>query len=239
MEVRQMHSYALVGSETGTQYSSLIDRLSAQPVRKVSKSTSIGTVKTGFTCMMSVSDKDRPMKNVFICGHSSGALYVWRRQRFVANADPQEKGGPEAAITPSSAHDQLRDHRFIHKGPVTVLKMQPNTQFVYSGASDRDIKLWDIFDPEHPPCLRQTFSGHGGSITAIEFAPLMGQHPGYMMTGSTDKKVIVWKNAEGRDMMMYPFYIKMRVIDLKIWPTCLCFLSTTRLVRGRVPSVEN
>jgi len=230
MEVRSMHSYAL-GSDSAAQHATLIDRLAAPPVRSVSKASSIGTVRTGFTCMISVSDKDRPQKNVFICGHSSGALYVWRRQRFHANADSGQERGPEA-VAPSSAHDQLKDSRFIHKGPVTVLKMQPNTHFIYSGASDRDIKLWDIFDTEHPPCLRQTFSGHGGSITAIEFAPLMGQHPGYMITGSTDQKIIVWKNAEGREMMMYPFYIKMRVIDLKTWPTCLCFLSTTRLAQG-------
>ena len=43
---------------------------------------------------------------------------------------------------------------------------------------------------------------------------------------STDKSVIVWHNAQGRDMMMYPFYVKLRVITLKVWPTSLLFVST-------------
>ena len=183
--------------------------------------------------MVANSDKEKPGRNIFIVGHSSGAIYVWRRQRFSSNTDESngdKDRGPQAVL-PSPAHDQLRDSRYMHKGPVTALKMQPKTQFLYSGSADRTIKLWDIFDSEHPPCLRQTFSGHGGSVTCIEFAPLMGQYPGYMMTGSTDQTVILWKNADGREMMLYPFYIKMRVIELKEWPTSLLFLST-RMAHG-------
>ena len=168
-------------------HATLLDRLSAQPERKVSRASSVGTVKNGFTCMVSVNDKDRQQKNVFICGHSSGALYVWRRQRFNANAEDK---GPEA-ILPSSAHDQLRDPKYIHKGPVTVLKIQPVTQFLYSGGSDRTIKLWDVFDPEHPPCLRQTYAGHGGSVTAIDFAPYMGAQPGAPLYTSYLQLVLV------------------------------------------------
>lgn len=169
----------------------LVDRLSAPPERKtLSKASAAGTIKTGFICMLSVSDNERPQKNVLICGHSSGGIYVWRRQRFFGNNG--EEKGPEA-ILPSSAHDQLRDARHMHRGPVTALKIQPNTQFLYSGGSDRLIKLWDIFHPEHAPCLRQSFSGHGGSITAIEFAPFMGSHPGYMITGRL--VVVAWTAA--------------------------------------------
>jgi WD40 repeat protein len=180
-----------------------VDRLSAPREHKtLSKAGAAGTIKTGFTCMLSVSDNDqdttniKTQKNVLICGHSSGGIFVWRRQRFVGGGNNGEDKGPEA-ILPSSAHDQLRDVRHMHKGPVTALKIQPNTLFLYSGGSDRLIKLWDIFHPESAPCLRQSFSGHGGSITAIEFAPLMGSHPGYMFTGSTDQSIIVWHNAQG------------------------------------------
>lgn len=193
----------------------LLDRLSAPKEHKtLSKASAAGTIKTGFTCMLSVGDNDKDttnsktqkkdkdtthsktQKNVLICGHSSGGIYVWRRQRFVGGGNNGEDKGPEA-ILPSSAHDQLRDVRHMHKGPVTALKIQPNTLFLYSGGSDRLIKLWDIFHPESAPCLRQSFSGHGGSITAIEFAPFMGSHPGYMFTGSTDQSIIVWHNAQG------------------------------------------
>lgn len=230
MDIRHMHTYALVASDAAPVYTTLVDRLTQLPERKPSKASSIGTIKNGFICMLSVSDKDRPQKNVFICGHSSGALYVWRRQRLHANTE--DKGQPETFL-PSSAHSQLQDPKFIHRGPVTTLKKQPHTEYIYSGSADRSIKLWDIFDPEHPPCLRQTYIGHGGSVTAIEFAPNMGQHPGYMMSGSTDKTVILWKNAEGREMMQYPFYIKMRVFDLKTWATSLSFVST-RLAQGEL-----
>ena len=48
-------------------------------VPQVGKASSIGTVKSGFSCMISVSDKDRLQKNVFICGHRyvvSNMIYV-------------------------------------------------------------------------------------------------------------------------------------------------------------------
>jgi hypothetical protein len=34
-------------------------------------------------------------------------------------------------------------------------------------------------------------------------------------------------------MMMYPFYVKMKVISLKVWPTSLLFVST-RLAQGEL-----
>eukprot|EP00960_Hanusia_phi_P021681 642353-Hanusia_phi.AAC.6 len=54
-----------------------------------------------------------------------------------------------------------------------------------------------------------------------------------MISGSTDKTLIVWKNADGREMMLYPFYVKLRVFDMKVWPNALLFLST-RMNQGEL-----
>ena len=54
-----------------------------------------------------------------------------------------------------------------------------------------------------------------------------------MISGSTDKTLIVWTSADGREMMLYPFYVKMRVLDMKIWPNTLLFVST-RMNQGEL-----
>ena len=37
-------------------------------------------------------------------------------------------------------------------------------------------------------------------------------HTRWDYIGGTDKTVVVWKDADGRDMMLYPFYVKHHVV---------------------------
>lgn len=202
MDVKPLHCYALTSNP---------DRRVSSDLRKN------GTRTPGFTAMVSHNPK-----NVVICGHSSGAIYVFRRSKQAASVE--SVSGEVECLLPANNHEKLKDEKTSHKGPVTALKIHPESHHLYSCSADRTIKIWDIFHPEHMPSCVQTVTGHGGSVTAIDFATI-GPSPGYMFTASTDRTVIIWQNADGREMMLYPFYVKLRVVELKIWPNCLVFCS--------------
>uniref|UniRef100_A0A7S4KMP1 Uncharacterized protein n=1 Tax=Guillardia theta TaxID=55529 RepID=A0A7S4KMP1_GUITH len=190
----------------------------------------------GFTSMLCLQFENKPYRSALICGHTSGSIHIWRKQRSVFETKDLSSNGVEAIKPWWPKRDDQRSSEMtnvFHKAHVTVLKMQPKTDYLYTGSADRTIKLWDIFENERQAVLRQTFTGHGGTVTDIAFAAQIGNSPGLMISGSTDKTLIVWKNADGREMMLYPFYVKMRVLDMKIWPNTLLFVST-RMNQGEL-----
>ena len=80
-------------------------------------------------------------------------------------------------------------------------------------------QIWDVFQADRAPACVQTVSGHGGTVTAVEFeagsAFAAGPYAGHMFTASTDRTVALWRNAPGRELMLFPFYVRTRVFELK------------------------
>ena len=86
----------------------------------------------------------------------------------------------------------------------------------------------------------QTVSGHGGTVTAVEFeagsAFAAGPLAGHMFTASTDRTVALWRNAPGRELMLYPFYVRTRVFELKAPPPVPPALPDANRARARYAS---
>eukprot|EP00960_Hanusia_phi_P021680 642353-Hanusia_phi.AAC.5 len=133
----------------------------------------------GFTSMLCLQFDNKSYRSALICGHTSGSIHIWRKQRSVFETKDLSTNGVEAIKPWWPRRDDQRSSEManvFHKAHVTVLKMQPKTDFLYSGSADRTIKLWDIFENERQAVLRQTFTGHGGTVTDIAFAAQIGEH---------------------------------------------------------------
>ena len=72
-------------------------------------------------------------KNTLIAGHSSGYLYFWRTDR--GNATSGEKNSPQ------TQYDKLRDPALTHKGQITFMRIQAETNLLYTASADRTVKV--------------------------------------------------------------------------------------------------
>jgi WD40 repeat protein len=120
MDVKPLHCYALTANP---------DRRVSSDLRKN------GTRPPGFTSLVCHNPK-----KVIICGHSSGAIHVFRKSKQTTNIE--SISGETECLLPANGHEKLKDDKSAHKGPVTVLKFHPESHHLYSCSADRTIKLW-------------------------------------------------------------------------------------------------
>lgn len=120
MDVKPLHCYALTINP---------DRRVSSDLRKN------GTRPPGFTSLVCHNPK-----KVIICGHSSGAIHVFRKSKQTTNIE--SISGETECLLPANGHEKLKDDKSAHKGPVTVLKFHPESHHLYSCSADRTIKLW-------------------------------------------------------------------------------------------------
>lgn len=95
-----------------------------------------------------------------------------------------------------------------HKGSITsVLAVSSSSRInaaaglVLTGSADASIKVWDIKlrVQETHVCI-QTLVGHTGTVTGLV-------HKGQcILSSSTDCTIRIWKAAEGRGMLAYPWF---------------------------------
>ena len=95
-----------------------------------------------------------------------------------------------------------------HKGSITSVLAVSNSSridaaagLVLTGSADASIKIWDIKlrVQEMHVCV-QTLVGHTGTITGLV-------HKGQcVLSSSTDCSIRIWKAAEGRGMLAYPWF---------------------------------
>src|SRR6056300_1666637 len=119
MDVKPLHCYALTINP---------DRRVSSDLRKN------GTRPPGFTSLVCHNPK-----KVIICGHSSGAIHVFRKSKQTTNIE--SISGETECLLPANGHEKLKDDKSAHKGPVTVLKFHPESHHLYSCSADRTIKL--------------------------------------------------------------------------------------------------
>jgi len=99
-----------------------------------------------------------------------------------------------------------------HKGPVTcVLALdqregsEVGQPLVMTGSADSTIKVWDPLKVKEPgrakdaPCI-QTLAGHGGTVTSL------ARVGDYVFSSSTDRKILQWRAAVGREAVLYPWF---------------------------------
>ena len=72
---------------------------------------------------------------------------------------------------------------------------------LFSGGADRTVRVWDPAAGKDgsKPCV-QTLRGHGGTVTSLAYCE------GVLVTASTDSTIKVWKQDEGRELLLYPWF---------------------------------
>jgi WD40 repeat protein len=102
--------------------------------------------------------------------------------------------------------DALRDHRYLifhGDGRVLALAWQPNSPWIASGGTDRDIYTWNAETGAKGPNYR----GHKGDVRALAWLP-DGQtrdkiEGGQVASGGADSTVQIWNAANARNVFTY------------------------------------
>ena len=82
---------------------------------------------------------------------------------------------------------------------------------LFSGSADRTVRVWD---PSADPAQRlvQTLRAHEGTVTCLAYAD------GVLVTASTDNSIKVWKQDEGRELLLYPWFTPLQTLgELGCW----------------------
>lgn len=121
-----------------------------------------------------------------------------------------------------------------HTGTVLTLDFAPELGpegLLYSGSADRSIKIWDPWGRTESPlptrssyvCV-QTLTDHCGSVVCVRVMP--HQNHG-IVSCSLDRTVKTWYPAEGRSLLLYPWYLPAQSISQpgSSWPSALCIRS--------------
>jgi len=186
-------------------------------------SSRLSTPSTKWTCFLHTNQNTSSSggSTMFI-GRSDGAIIyfdLYRLAMFGGKAPVR----PSLSLTPSSSKN--------HKGSVTCLCWQDG--YLFSGSSDRTIKVWNagIYRGEDP-CV-QTLWGHGREITALECMTSntnkIGE--GGLMSTSLDHTLKIWTPESSRSLLLNSFYVCTHTFTMEAndgglskdigWFTCL------------------
>ncbi|GMF44691.1 unnamed protein product [Phytophthora fragariaefolia] len=115
-----------------------------------------------------------------------------------------------------------------HTGAVLTLDFAPDLGpdgLLFSGSADRSIKVWDPWggaDSTKSGCACvQTLTEHSGSVVCLRI--LTHRNHG-IVSCSLDRTVKTWYPAEGRALLLYPWYLPAQSISQSgsSWPSALC-----------------
>lgn len=86
-----------------------------------------------------------------------------------------------------------------------------------TGSADARIKLWvrDFQNRKSSYICCQTLVDHRGTILALAMTGQLN----IIASSSTDQSIRLWKQQPGRELMLYPFYLCMQVLDYTYAPT--------------------
>ena len=132
-------------------------------------------------------------RGLLFAGSSNGSIAVFRRR--VDKATRMEQVDTKPLILEG------------HAGCITRLILAQGRTLgtegylLISASADRTIRVWDPSVREKDKSCIQTLRAHDGTVTSIAFCE------GVLVSGSTDGTVKLWKQDEGRDLMLYPWFM--------------------------------
>eukprot|EP00743_Colponemidia_sp_Colp-15_P004981 GILK01005367.1.p1 GENE.GILK01005367.1~~GILK01005367.1.p1 ORF type:complete len:818 (+),score=111.10 GILK01005367.1:64-2517(+) len=129
-----------------------------------------------------------PTHKALFAGLSDGKLVVWK---------DRQTGAP-------SAKEDVPFEYTDHIGAIRCITYVEGigSGLLFTGSSDRTIKVWDPWvGPTTKPCV-QTLNGHGGSIISMAYAE--SYH--ILASSSTDNTICIWRPDEGRSLLLYPWF---------------------------------
>ena len=145
--------------------------------------------------------------DILIAGRSDGSIVLWRLSESNKTAG---RGG-----TSREYRDELLGGHHPHRGMVNCIVYSEHTSFahgsrglLFSGSSDRTIKVWDVWARTEEDVIIQTIVGHGSTITA-----LVDGRDGSVISASTDSTIRVWRPESGRELLMHPFFMCVECIE--------------------------
>ncbi|EEY59691.1 uncharacterized protein PITG_12280 [Phytophthora infestans T30-4] len=161
-----------------------------------------------------------PNKGIF-GGRHDGAIMHWpilQSQSLTTPCANTMRGHTGAVLTLDFASDL---------GPGGLL---------FSGSADRSIKIWDPWSGNGTPlptksshtCV-QTLTEHCGSVVCVQ---ILAQQNHGLVSCSLDRTVKTWYPAEGRALLLYPWFLPAQSISQpgSSWPSALCIRSGTLFV---------
>lgn len=96
---------------------------------------------------------------------------------------------------------------------------------VFTGSSDRTIKVWSFKARRIELECIQTLVGHGGTITALDFGGgLRGQR---LVSCSTDRTLRIWCTVPHRELLLHPWFDVCQIVERHEWMTSVV-LGTVR-----------
>ncbi|RLN73148.1 hypothetical protein BBJ28_00003143 [Nothophytophthora sp. Chile5] len=165
----------------------------------------------------------------------TGAL-LWlcstaRRRTFaLANHADAKRGDAMRTLTFLPLANTLRGH----SGAVLTIAFAPELGkegLLFTGSADRSIKVWDPWGGAETPlptrssysCV-QTLTEHSGSVVCVQ---VMTQQKHGLVSCSLDHTVKTWYPAEGRALLLYPWFLPAQSIAQPgtNWPSTLCVRS--------------
>lgn len=146
------------------------------------------------TCALVVKPKETERHSVII-GCSDGTIALWKPSEF-------------------NKTELVRSNLKEHLGIIFQLLFIPEVAnprtpcLLLSCCADRTIRVWDPWDRSlKKPCV-QSLTGHGGSVLSIAYAK---EH---LLSCSTDKTIRVWRSDPARDMLLYPWFATVQILDM-------------------------
>lgn len=97
-----------------------------------------------------------------------------------------------------------------HTGAVRAVAVDPGNEWFVTGASDRNIKVWDLATG----VLKLTLTGHIHTVRGLAVSP---RHP-YLFSAGEDKKVVCWDLEQNKIIRHYHGHLS-GVYCMAIHPT--------------------
>ena len=128
-------------------------------------------------------------QRLLFVGTSAGALVAFRRK------------------TDSQGVEQIDSKPTVlegHTGTIRCLLLVQaeglgqDGYLLFSGGADRTVRVWDPSAGKAKACV-QVLRGHGGTVTSLAYCE------GVLVTASTDCTIRVWRQDEGRELLLYPW----------------------------------